>query len=166
MLAGGRSSRFGRDKTRLFYKYLRYRLRESFKNPIFVAKKRKFRGVPFYRERGRKYAPIFPIIELLQKHRKIVVIAADTPLIGGYQLGRLLRSNRVAEGNPLIGVYLRRRDLGKLRRRARGDLRLQKIAPTLPIPSKMLININYPSDLNSLPPHLLPLFSVRGGKGK
>jgi molybdopterin-guanine dinucleotide biosynthesis protein A len=122
-----------------------------------VAKKRKFRGVPLYRERGRRYAPIFPIIELLQRHRKIFVTSADTPLIGGYQLGRLLRSNRVAKGNPLIGVYLRRRDLGKLRRRARGDLRLQQVAPTLPIPENLLLNINYPSDLKLLPPHLLPL---------
>jgi len=142
ILVGGKSSRFGKDKTQLTYRFL-YRKFRHFR-PIFVAKKCKFKGYPFFVETTQQFAPIFPIIELLKCYSQILVLNGDTPKISSYTLRQLIYHRRVATQNPLVGVYLKRRDLERLKRRALTTLRLTGIAPTYSVNPKELLNINRP----------------------
>jgi molybdopterin-guanine dinucleotide biosynthesis protein A len=148
ILAGGRSSRFGRDKTRFTYRFLYQKFRKW--RPIFVTKTPKFPGYPHILEWEKKrYAPIFPLLQLLKLYPSVVVIPADVPLLSPRTLRRLLYWKRVSPLSPLVGVYLRRRDWAKLRRRAKGDLRLKGVAPVTPNlqPSPLqFLNINRPED--------------------
>jgi molybdopterin-guanine dinucleotide biosynthesis protein A len=160
ILVGGRASRFGKDKTTLFYRFLYIKCRTIFKEVKFVAKRKKYRNYPFFIEKSRIYAPIFPLLELLKKYPAVFILSGDTPFLSSLQLGRLRSSLRVARGNPLVGVYLRKRDWYQLKRRAQTDYRLQKIAPDIPIHSFQLENINTLEQWRKLKNFLPPYYKL------
>jgi molybdopterin-guanine dinucleotide biosynthesis protein A len=154
---GGKARRFGKDKTALFYRLLYRRCKKLFFPVKLVAKRKKYPHYPFFIEKSSNFAPIFPLMELLGKYPILFILSGDTPFISPLQLGKLKKARRVARGNPLVGVYIRRRDWHKLKRRLQTDYRLQKVAPTSPLPFPQLENINTFSQWRrwkeSLPPY-------------
>lgn len=160
ILVGGKASRFGNDKTALFYRLLYRRCQTLFPRVWLVAKGKKYRNYPFFIEKSSQYAPIFPILELLKYFPTIFILSGDTPFISPLQLGRLKKARRVAYRNPLVGVYLRRRDWHRLRRRLQTDFRLQQVAPTAPVPEGELININTPLQWEKWRKRLPPYYQL------
>ncbi|WP_369792327.1 molybdenum cofactor biosynthesis protein MoaC [Lebetimonas sp. JS032] len=144
---GGKSSRFGEDKSKLFYKIQFDKCKKIFKKVCFVAKNKKFKNYPFFIEKSKIYAPIFALEEIIKKEKKVFVLSVDTPLISEKSIKKLLFSHATASQNPLIGYYDYTM-LPKIKESIKTDLRLFKINPKkIKINNKELININKKSDL-------------------
>jgi molybdopterin-guanine dinucleotide biosynthesis protein A len=105
ILVGGKSSRFGSDKSKLFYKIQYNKCKKIFKKVFFVAKNKKFKNYPFFIEKSKTYAPIFALEELIKKEKKIFILSVDTPLISKTSIKKLLKQKAVTSKNPLIGYY-------------------------------------------------------------
>jgi len=105
ILTGGKSSRFGSDKSKLFYKHQYKLCKKVFKNVYFVAKSKKFKNYPFFIEKSKTYAPIFALEEIIKKYKKVFVINIDTPFVSPKTLKKLAIKKAVAKQNPLIGYY-------------------------------------------------------------
>jgi len=105
ILAGGRSSRFGSDKAKIFYKHQYDLCKKVFNEVYFVAKEKKFKNYPFFIEKSKIYAPVFALKELILKEKKIFVINIDTPALTPQTIKKLLKAKAVACENPLIGYY-------------------------------------------------------------
>ncbi|WP_024787058.1 MULTISPECIES: NTP transferase domain-containing protein [unclassified Lebetimonas] len=147
ILVGGKSSRFGEDKSKLFYKIQFDKCKKIFKKVCFVAKNKKFKNYPFFIEKSKIYAPIFALEEIIKKEKKVFVLSVDTPLISEKSIKKLLFSHATASQNPLIGYYDYTM-LPKIKESIKTDLRLFKINPKkIKINNKELININKKSDL-------------------
>jgi len=104
ILAGGKSSRFKKDKAKFFYKAQYKVCKKVFKDVYFVAKRKKFKNYPFYIEKSKEYAPINPLIELLKKEKKIFILSIDTPITEKI-LRKLLHKKAVICSHPLVGYY-------------------------------------------------------------
>ncbi|MEO1927282.1 MAG: NTP transferase domain-containing protein [Nautiliaceae bacterium] len=105
ILVGGKSSRFKKDKSKLFYKSQYKKCKKLFKNVYFVAKEKKFKNYPFFIEKSKTYAPVFALKEIIKKHKKVFVLSVDTPFVDIKSLQKLLKQKAVAKDNPLIGYY-------------------------------------------------------------
>ncbi|WP_096259371.1 NTP transferase domain-containing protein [Lebetimonas natsushimae] len=147
ILVGGKSSRFGDDKSKLFYKIQFDKCKKIFKNVFFVAKEKKFKKYPFFIEKSKIFAPIFALEEIIKKEKKIFVLSVDTPLISEKSIKKLLNNKATASKNPLIGYYDYTM-LKKIKESTKTDLRLFHINPKkIRINNKELININKKEDL-------------------
>jgi molybdopterin-guanine dinucleotide biosynthesis protein A len=147
ILVGGKSSRFGDDKSKLFYKNQFKKCKKIFKKVYFVAKKKKFKNYPFFIEKSKIYAPIFALEEIIKKEKKVFVLSVDTPLISEKSIKKLLKQHATASKNPLIGYYDYTM-LPKIKQSVKADLKLFHINPKkIKIKEKELININKKEDL-------------------
>jgi len=146
ILVGGKSSRFKKDKSKLFYEIQFNKCKKIFKKVYFAAKTKKFKNYPFFIEKSKEYAPIFVLEELIKKYKKIFVLSVDTPLIKEISIKKLLKSKAVASNNPLIGYY----DYTMLKNLKKNKKSLKIFGinkKKLKINKKELININKKSDL-------------------
>jgi molybdopterin-guanine dinucleotide biosynthesis protein A len=147
ILAGGKSSRFAADKSKLFYKIQYKKCKKIFKKVYFAAKEKKFTNYPFFIEKSKIYAPIFALEELIKKEKKVFVLSVDTPLISEKSIKKLLKQKAVALKNPLIGYY----DYTMLKNLKISKKSNLKIFPInrkkIKINKKELININKREDL-------------------
>jgi molybdopterin-guanine dinucleotide biosynthesis protein A len=147
ILVGGKSSRFRKDKSKLFYKIQFNKCKKVFKKVYFVAKEKKFKNYPFFIEKSKTYAPIFALEEIIKKHKKVFVLSVDTPLISKKSIKKLLIQKAVAKKNPLIGYYDYTM-LKKIKNSIKKDLKVYNInSKKISIPLKELININTKEDL-------------------
>jgi molybdopterin-guanine dinucleotide biosynthesis protein A len=147
ILVGGKSSRFGEDKSKLFYKIQFDKCKKIFKKVYFVAKEKKFKNYPFFIEKSKIFAPIFALEEIIKKEKKVFVLSVDTPLISTKSIKKLLLQKATASKNPLIGYYDYTM-LKKIKESTKKDLRLFHINPKkININEKELININKKEDL-------------------
>ncbi len=152
ILAGGKSSRFGEDKAKYFYKIQYNKCKKIFKNVYFTAKTKKFKNYPFFIEKSKTYAPVFALEEIIKKHKKVFVLSVDTPFIKEKSIKKLLKQKAVIKNNPLIGYYDYTM-LKEIKKRIQTNLKIfginKKNITTSP---KELININRKEDLkNNLP---------------
>ena len=149
ILVGGKSSRFGKDKAKLFYKIQYIKCKKIFKNVYFAAKEKKFKNYPFFIEKSKEYAPIFVLEELIKKYKKIFVLSVDTPLIKENSIKKLLKNKAAASKNPLIGYYDYTM-LNRLKENRKNNLKIFGInKKSIKINQKELININKKEDLKS-----------------
>jgi molybdopterin-guanine dinucleotide biosynthesis protein A len=147
ILAGGKSSRFGEDKSKLFYKIQFDKCKKIFKKVCFAAKNKKFKNYPFFIEKSKIYAPIFALEEIIKKEKKVFVLSVDTPLITEKSIKKLLNQKATASKNPLIGYYDYTM-LPKIKESIKKDLKLFNINhKKIEIPKKELVNINKKEDL-------------------
>jgi molybdopterin-guanine dinucleotide biosynthesis protein A len=147
ILVGGKSSRFGDDKSKLFYKLQFKKCKKIFKKVYFVSKEKKFKNYPFFIEKSKIYAPIFALEEIIKKHKKIFVLSVDTPLISQKSIKKLLAQKATASKNPLIGYYDYTM-LKKIKKSKKKDLKVFHINnKKIEINKKELININKKEDL-------------------
>jgi molybdopterin-guanine dinucleotide biosynthesis protein A len=147
ILAGGKSSRFGEDKAKIFYKHQYEICKKAFKKVFFAAKTKKFKKYPFFIEKSKEYAPFFALDEIIRKHKKIFVINIDTPLLTPDDLFKLYRHKAVALENPLVGYY----DYTMLKNFDKNSLRIYGINKRKISVKNSKININRKEDLLSLP---------------
>jgi len=160
ILVGGKSSRFGKDKSKLFYKIQFNKCKKIFKKVYFAAKTKKFKNYPFFIEKSKEYAPIFVLEELIKKYKKIFVLSVDTPLIKENSIKKLLKSKAIANNNPLIGYY----DYTMLKNLKNNKKTLKIFGinkKNLKIDKNELTNINYYQDLNK---HLSQIKKILKGK--
>jgi molybdopterin-guanine dinucleotide biosynthesis protein A len=147
ILVGGKSSRFGDDKSKLFYKIQFEKCKKIFKKVYFVAKKKKFKHYPFFIEKSKTFAPIFALQEIIKKNKKIFVLSVDTPLISEKSIKKLLNQKATASKNPLIGYYDYTM-LKKIKNSINNNYRIFYINnKKIDINKKELININKKEDL-------------------
>ena len=146
ILAGGKSSRFKSDKSKLFYKYQYNFCKKIFKKVYFVAKYKKFKKYPFFIEKSKEYAPIFALEEIIRKNKKVFIISIDTPLDNKKIIKKLLQKKAVSEENPLIGYY----DYTMLKNFNKKSLKIYGINKNK-IKTGEILNINTKKDLNLIP---------------
>jgi molybdopterin-guanine dinucleotide biosynthesis protein A len=147
IFVGGKSSRFGDDKSKLFYKIQFEKCKKIFKKVYFVAKKKKFKNYPFFIEKSKIFAPIFALEEIIKKEKKVFVLSVDTPLISTKSIKKLLLQKATASKNPLIGYYDYTM-LKKIKKSIQTDLKIFHInTKKTKINNKELININKKEDL-------------------
>jgi len=155
ILVGGKSSRFGKDKSKLFYKLQYNKCKKIFKKVYFAAKIKKFKNYPFFIEKSKEYAPLFVLDELIRKYKKIFILSVDTPLITEKSIKKLLKSKAIASKNPLIGYYDYTM-LKKLKINKNKNLKIYGInKKKLKIKNIELININTKEELKSNLPNIL-----------
>jgi len=155
ILVGGKSSRFGKDKSKYFYKIQYKKCKKLFKNVYFVAKYKKFKNYPFFIEKSKIYAPIFALEEIIKKYKKIFILSVDTPFISTKSIKKLLKQKAVAKANPLIGYYDYRM-LKKINKNKNTNLKIFGInKKTIQISKKELININKKEDLKANLPYFI-----------
>jgi molybdopterin-guanine dinucleotide biosynthesis protein A len=147
ILAGGKSSRFGKDKSKIFYKHQYELCKKVFKKVYFVAKEKKFKKYPFFIEKSKKYAPIFALEEIIKKHKKVFVLNIDTPLVNPNDFIKLIQKKAVAKDNPLIGYY----DYTMLKNFNKKTLKIYGINKKQIQIKNSDININKKEDLLLLP---------------
>lgn len=153
ILAGGKSSRFKADKSRLrisshsltFYQYKKYS--KIFKKVYISTKKNKweFKANIIY-DSYKEYLPIFALIKLIQKFNKIFIVPVDVPLLSEKSIKKLIKTKTITCNSPFIGVYSRR-DLKHLKQ----NIKKGKYSPRfgkkcIKIEKKELINLNYKSE--------------------
>jgi molybdopterin-guanine dinucleotide biosynthesis protein A len=147
ILVGGKSSRFGEDKSKFFYKSKFNKCKRIFKIVYFVAKEKKFKNYPFFIEKSKTYAPVFALEEITRKEKKVFVLSVDTPLISEKSIKKLLNQKSVASKNPLIGYYDYTM-LKKIKKSIKTDLKIFHInTKKTKINNKELINVNKKEDL-------------------
>ena len=158
ILAGGKSSRFGKekdDKAYLFYDIQYQKCKKIFKNVYFVAKKKKFKKYPFFIEKSKTYAPIFALEEIIKKFKKVFVLSIDTPFVKSNTLKKLLAQKAISKNNPLIGYY----DYSMLKRlnsNKKINLKIYGInKKAIKINKKEIVNINKIEDLQGNIPYIL-----------
>ena len=151
ILAGGRSSRFGKDKSRLKIKdksltYHQYKkLKKIFKNVYISSKKDKFDfNAPIIYDKQKEYLPIFTLINLIQKFHTIFIIPVDVPLVSQKSIKKLLKNKTIT--HSFLGVYTYK-DLKKLKQNIKQKNYSPKIGKkSISIPNKELLNLNFKSD--------------------
>ena len=147
ILVGGKSSRFKKDKSKLFYKIQYKKCKQIFKKVYFVAKYRKFKNYPFFIEKSKIYAPIFALEEVIKKYKKIFILSVDTPLIKEKTLFKLVKQKATILDNPLIGYYDYTM-LRKLNYYKKNTLKVKLInKKKIKIDKKELLNVNRVADL-------------------
>ena len=150
LLAGGKSSRFGKDKSRLKLtnKSLTYhqykKLKKLFKKVYISSKKDKFdfKANIIY-DKQKEYLPIFSLINLIKKFHTIFIIPVDVPLLSKNSIKKLLKNKAITSNSPFIGIYTYK-DLKKLKT----NIKNKNYSPrcgkkTLKIDDTELINLNY-----------------------
>ena len=149
IFVGGKSSRFKKDKSKLFYKIQYKKSKKVFKNVYLVAKYKKFKNYPFFIEKSKIYAPIFALEEIIKKYKKVFVLSVDTPLVKEKTLLKLAKQKATILNNPLIGYY----DytiLKKINYYKKNGLKLKSINNRkMKINKKELLNINRVIDLKN-----------------
>ena len=148
LLAGGKSSRFGKDKSRLKLKdksltYYQYKkLKKIFKNVYISSKKDKFDfNAPIIYDKQKEYLPIFTLINLIQKFHTIFIIPVDVPLLSKKSIKKLLKHKTTT--HSFLGVYTYK-DLQKLKQNIKNKNYSPKIGKKeIKIDKKELINLNY-----------------------
>jgi len=147
IFVGGKSSRFGKDKSKLFYKSQFNKCKKIFKKVYFVAKYKKFKNYPFFIEKSKIYAPIYALEEIIKKEKKVFVLSVDTPLITEKSIKKIFISRATTSKNPLIGYYDYTM-LKKIKNSIKKDLKLFNINnKKIDVPKKELVNINKKEDL-------------------
>jgi molybdopterin-guanine dinucleotide biosynthesis protein A len=154
ILAGGKSSRFKSDKSRLkigsktltHYQYKKYS--KFFKKVYISSKKDKWGLKNIVYDRYKLYAPIFALIKLIQKFNKVFIIPVDVPLLNQNSIKKLLKTKTITCNSPFIGVYSRK-DLKFLKQ----NIKKGKFSPRfgkkcIEIDEKELINLNYKNEYN------------------
>ena len=147
ILAGGKSSRFKEDKSKIFYKHQYSLCKEAFEKVFFIAKEKKFKKYPFFIEKSKEFAPFFALNEIVRKYKKVFVINIDTPLISKKDLIKLAKQKAVSKQNPLIGYY----DYTMLKRFNKKNLKIYGINKKEIFIKNAQININKKEDLTLLP---------------
>jgi len=153
ILAGGKSSRFKSDKSRLkltshsltFHQYKKYS--KLFKKVYISTKKNRweFKSKIIY-DSHKSYIPIFALIKLIQKFHTIFIVPVDVPLLSEKSIKKLLKTKTITCDSPFIGVYTKR-DLKHLK----ANIKKNKFSPRfgkkcIEIDKKELVNLNYKSD--------------------
>ena len=151
ILAGGKSSRFGKDKARLKItdKSLTYhqykKLKKIFKKVYISSKKDKFdfKASIIY-DKQKDYLPIVTLINLIQKFHTIFVIPVDVPMLEYQIIKKLLKEKTII--HSFLGVYTYK-DLKKLKQKIKNKNYSPKIGKkTLKIDDYELLNLNYKKD--------------------
>ena len=151
ILAGGKSSRFGKDKSRLKLtnKSLTYhqykKLKKIFKKVYISSKKDKFdfKAQIIY-DKQKEYLPIYTLINLIQKFHTIFVIPVDVPLLSTYSIKKLIKHKAIA--HSFLGIY-DYKDLKKLKNNIKNNNFSPKIGKmTIKLQTEELINLNYKKD--------------------
>lgn len=152
ILAGGKSSRFKKDKSRLkIDKSLTYhqykKLKKLFKNVYISSKKDKFDfNAKIIYDKQKEYLPIFSLINLIQKYHTIFIIPVDVPLIKLSSIKKLIKTKTITSNSPFIGVYTYK-DLKKLKQNIKNKNYSPRIGKkTIDLDKIELININYKED--------------------
>ena len=152
ILAGGKSSRFKKDKSKLkidksltFHQYKK--LKKLFKNVYISSKKDKFDfKAKIIFDKQKEYLPIFSLINLIQKFHTIFIIPVDVPLIKLKSIKKLLKTKSITSNSPFIGIY-NYKDLKKLKQNIKQknySPRINKL--TIEFEDIELLNINYQKD--------------------
>ena len=153
ILAGGRSKRFKKDKSRLKIgnKSLTYhqykKLKKVFKKVYISSKKDKFdfKAKIIY-DKQKEYLPIYSLINLIKKFNYIFVIPVDVPMLSIKSIKKLLKTKTITSNSPFIGVYSKK-DLPKLKQNIKNQNYSPRIGKkTLSLDEKELLNINYKID--------------------
>jgi len=153
ILAGGKSSRFGKDKAKLkigsysltYYQYKK--LKKIFKKVYISTKKDKFcfKTTLIY-DKQKQFLPILSLINLLQKFHKIFVIPVDVPLLKVTSIYKLIKLETITSNSPFIGVY-NYRDIKKLKENIKkGNFSPRIGKKGLEFEEKELLNLNYKND--------------------
>ena len=148
ILAGGRSSRFGKDKARLkitdkSLSYHQYKkLKKIFKKVYISSKKDKFDfKAPIIYDKHKVYLPIFSLINLLKKHHIIFILPVDVPMLSFKTIKKLLKEKAII--HSFLGVYTYK-DLKKLKQNIKNKNYSPKInKKKIKVNQKELINLNY-----------------------
>ena len=151
ILAGGKSSRFGKDKSRLKLtnKSLTYhqykKLQKVFKKVYISSKKNKFDfQAPIIYDKQKEHLPILTLINLIQKFHIIFVIPVDVPLISIYSIKKLLKHKTIT--HSFLGIY-DHKDLKKLKQNIKNNNFSPKIGKiTINLKKEELINLNYKTE--------------------
>jgi molybdopterin-guanine dinucleotide biosynthesis protein A len=154
VLAGGKSSRFKSDKSRLkigsktltHYQYKKYS--KIFKKVYISSKKDKWGLKNIVYDKYKLYAPIFALIKLIQKFNYVFIVPVDVPLLNKNSIKKLLKTKTITCNSPFIGVYSRK-DLKFLLQ----NVKKNKFSPRfgkkcIEIDEKELINLNYKNEYN------------------
>ena len=148
ILAGGKSSRFGKDKARLKItdKSLTYhqykKLKRIFKKDYISSKKDKFDfKAPIIYDKQKDYLPIVTLIHLIQKFHTIFVIPVDVPMLKYQIIKKLLKEKAII--HSFLGVYTYK-DLKKLKYNIKNKNYSPKIGKkSINISDNELLNLNY-----------------------
>ena len=156
ILAGGRSKRFKKDKSRLKIgnKSLTYhqynKLKKIFKKVYISSKKDKFdfKAKIIY-DKQKEYLPIYSLINLIKKFNYIFIIPVDVPMLSIQSIKKLLKTKTITSNSPFIGVYSKK-DLPKLKQNIKNQNYSPRIGKkTLKLSKLELLNINYQKDYRS-----------------
>jgi molybdopterin-guanine dinucleotide biosynthesis protein A len=155
ILAGGKSSRFKSDKSRLkigsktltHYQYKKY---SKFFKKVYISSKKDKWGLKnriFY-DHYKIYAPIFALIKLIQKFNNIFIVPVDVPLLSKNSINKLLKTKTITCNSPFIGIYTKK-DLKFLKQ----NIKKNKFSPRfgkkcIEIDKKELLNLNYKKEFN------------------
>ena len=153
ILAGGKSSRFGKDKATFrvashsltFYQYKK--LKKIFKSVYISTKKDKFefKAKKLF-DRNRSYLPIFSLVNAIKKFNNIFVIPVDVPLLSENSIQKLLKKRAISNNSPFIGVY-NRKELKKLQQNIKSGNYSPRIGKkSITIKEEELLNLNYYQD--------------------
>jgi len=153
ILAGGKSKRFKKDKSRLKIgdKSLTYhqykKLTKIFKKVYISSKKDKFDfKVKIIFDKQKEYLPIYSLINLIQKFNNIFVIPIDVPLLSVNSIKTLLKHKAISQNSPFVGVYSRK-DLPKLKQNIKNKNYSPRIGKkSFNFSELELLNINYQQD--------------------
>ena len=148
LLAGGKSSRFGKDKSRIKIndKSLTYnqykKLKKIFKKVYISSKKDKFDfKAPIIYDKQKEYLPIFSLINLLKKYHTIFILPVDVPMLSYKTIKKLLKEKAII--HSFLGVYTYK-DLKKLKYNIKNKNYSPKIGKKeIQINKKELINLNH-----------------------
>jgi molybdopterin-guanine dinucleotide biosynthesis protein A len=154
ILAGGKSSRFKSDKSRLkigsktltHYQYKKYS--KLFKKVYISSKKDKWGLKNIVYDRYKIYAPIFALIKLIQKFNYIFIVPVDVPLLSKNSIKKILKTKTITCNSPFIGVYSRK-DVKFLKQ----NIKKEKLSPRygkkcIKIDKKELLNLNYKNEFH------------------
>ena len=145
ILAGGKSSRFGRDKGVLFAKHQFDYLSQFFEKVYISADRDKFDfEVELILDSSKIKAPIFALRDILKRFNEVFVVSVDSLEVKRDIIFNLVKNRAVSDKNPLVGYY----DisiLNKIEDRISNNIfkiyGLQKSLET-----DEIVNINYPND--------------------
>ncbi|NPA55804.1 MAG: NTP transferase domain-containing protein [Epsilonproteobacteria bacterium] len=151
LLAGGASSRFKKDKSRLkildkslsFYQYRK--LSKLFKKVYISTKRDKFdfRANILY-DSYRQYLPIYALRRAILKYHTVFVMPVDMPLVSLDSIKQIIKSQAIV--HSFFGVYTYK-DVKKLNQNIKNNNFSPKIdKKTIAITQDELLNLNYQKD--------------------
>ncbi len=106
ILAGGKSSRFGKDKA-LFFAKKQYKYMNQFFEKVYISTnidKFDFECELILDSSDIK-APIFALNDILEKFDEVFIISVDTFGVKFDIIRKLIQSRKVCIKNPLVGFY-------------------------------------------------------------